>query len=581
MIPQKFGSIQFGADRFGGGGQFGVPAGDWATLMLESYQTIHGALAESVADELFNRCKSNYVDDAGTGYYFQTFGPPGLNKEDAEWILLFLFHGNIVAKLGFNGKTGDDPRWNFDGIIEAEVDPEDLPAHTLGTGAGIMTVSSTDGFSGVNDVRFEGNSFEGAFPRIGSIPNFALTNGLKTIYLSGGENNWNNSLADILVGIQKIDNGFNFQVTSCDLLEGNISTFASLVPVTVSSMQIRMTGASLITGDVAAFVVFEDLRYILLGSTAITEVSGLMLHASNNNINWLFLDDNVLDINSIDNALLSLVTSGLITSKAIIIKLEDNVAPSLAGYTNKLALEGLDWAGGGGSIAITVDLPINLMDGFDFEVGWMGVSGGLVLSPNEFDSDTDGGGITKGAVTTIGKNYLMYIEGTNTDGDFQVRAGTGLYKDFGAGAFDEWFIFRVAADEIIYLRTSGDEAIVQVNQMELYEISEVDILNDFNFNNWTLVNAIVNDADTFTATANGGNVSKPVCTTGKRYVLRLAGTISAGAVSVWVSAQVLPPQSGTFDTEVVFTALVSTLRIEIANDGAHIDVTKLELYQLD
>lgn len=91
--------------------------------------------------------------------YYTTFGPSGLNKTTADWIYLLTTSGNIVSRT--ITKSGNLLKWNLDGVT---VTQNILPAYTKGTNAGVVTMTSTDGWSGVTALAINTNSFTGVHP---------------------------------------------------------------------------------------------------------------------------------------------------------------------------------------------------------------------------------------------------------------------------------------------------------------------------------------------------------------------------------------------------------------------------------
>jgi hypothetical protein len=135
-------------------------SGDFASKMWVSYVQLNpGVYSEALATEFKRRMKPDYVDSAGVGYYYNTFGPSGLNKTTADWIYLLTTSGNIVSRTII--KSGNLLKWNLDGVT---VTQNSLPAYTKGTNAGIITMTSTDGWSGVTTFTIHANLFYGSLP---------------------------------------------------------------------------------------------------------------------------------------------------------------------------------------------------------------------------------------------------------------------------------------------------------------------------------------------------------------------------------------------------------------------------------
>lgn len=135
-------------------------SGDFASKMWASYTQLNpGVYSDAIATEFKRRMKPDYVDSAGVGYYYNTFGPSGLNKTTADWIYMLTTSGNIMSR-GIT-KSGALLKWNLDGTI---VTQNSLPAYTKGTNAGVVTMTSTDGFGGVTQVDIFSNPFNGVCP---------------------------------------------------------------------------------------------------------------------------------------------------------------------------------------------------------------------------------------------------------------------------------------------------------------------------------------------------------------------------------------------------------------------------------
>ena len=119
--------------------------GDFASKMWASYTQLNpGVYSDAIATEFKRRMKPDYIDSSGVGYYYNTFGPSGLNKTTADWIGIMVTSSATATKT--NTKTGAVMKWNMDGTIVAQ---NNTPAYVKGANAGIVTFTSTDGFGGV------------------------------------------------------------------------------------------------------------------------------------------------------------------------------------------------------------------------------------------------------------------------------------------------------------------------------------------------------------------------------------------------------------------------------------------------
>jgi len=124
---------------------------------------------------------------------------------------------------------------------------------------------------------------------------------------------------------------------------------------------------------------------------------------------------------------------------------------------------------------------------------------------------------------------------------------------------------------------------------EEQETHGVDLVDGWDFTTWPGVgNGEYVDADTFQTTAGGaGGIQKAVgIVIGKRYRVRVAGTIVSGVSSYRLFGQggtptIITPQSGTFDVTVDFTgASGSALYQYLTGAIAVCDITAFEVFEL-
>lgn len=127
----------------------------WEVLMLRSYQRLHGDMPSGAEDELWNRLQPGE-------YLYTTFGPDGQNKKRCDFVIAFKFTGNLSEKEWV--KTGDTLRWDADGTVYD--DSNNLPAHEIGEGDGILTVSTTDGWGGVTEIHIGLGILTGVMPNL-------------------------------------------------------------------------------------------------------------------------------------------------------------------------------------------------------------------------------------------------------------------------------------------------------------------------------------------------------------------------------------------------------------------------------
>lgn len=134
-----------------------------------------GAL-NKVANSWFEIDEVCIIDNSNIQFLYNFFGPNGLNKSTADYLMLFKTGGNLNANAWT--KTGATLRWNQDGTI---CNSNTMPAYARGTNLGIVTVTSTDGWDGVstissNQTRNSVNSFYGVFPLLYKLKNTSYIN---------------------------------------------------------------------------------------------------------------------------------------------------------------------------------------------------------------------------------------------------------------------------------------------------------------------------------------------------------------------------------------------------------------------
>ena len=128
----------------------------WPQLMVNNYKARHphANYSAAVLTELESRLTS--------GYLYDEFGPEssGQDKKICDFVYLFEFDGDLSQ--GQITKTGDVLRWDMDGEEYIQDSP---PQHDISTGEGIATVSSTDGWTGLTNLRMTNEaSYTGFLP---------------------------------------------------------------------------------------------------------------------------------------------------------------------------------------------------------------------------------------------------------------------------------------------------------------------------------------------------------------------------------------------------------------------------------
>lgn len=180
----------------------------WPQDMVDSYKSIHGDLPSGVESEFLSRLQPGE-------YLYTIFGPTGQNKTICNFVILFNFTGNLSSPKD-NHKSGDVLRWDADGTTYSQ---NNLPDHTK-DGAGILTVSSTDGWGGVTQLYFYSNPFNKTMlmPNWGGIGLDNLTH----LYIR---------YTDFLGTLERFSGLSSMQVldfNTCPYISGNLSSLAGL-----------------------------------------------------------------------------------------------------------------------------------------------------------------------------------------------------------------------------------------------------------------------------------------------------------------------------------------------------------------
>ena len=116
---------------------------DWQQNILDSYEVLRGDLSSEAELELTERlARGAYLDS--------TFGLNGQHRRSADFLAHFIINDNTTERAWI--KSGATMRWDIDGTVYNQ---NNFPEHTL-DGDGIVTLSSTDGFSGVTHLDMSG-----------------------------------------------------------------------------------------------------------------------------------------------------------------------------------------------------------------------------------------------------------------------------------------------------------------------------------------------------------------------------------------------------------------------------------------
>lgn len=217
----------------------------WADQMLASYRS-NPALAAwldanaGVEAELLSRLQPG-------GYLHTTFGPSGQNKTQCDFLIVMKITGDIAAG-ATTTKSGDALRWDIDGNIATQ---NNMPAYTLGAGAGVVTLSTTDGWSGITQINWSSR------PINLDIAALSAMTALAYLYLhSTGVSGDVGALSTLtaLVHLYLYATGVSGDV-------GALSTLTALTRIILNN-----TGVS---GDAGTLLTLPDLEFLYLYSTGV------------------------------------------------------------------------------------------------------------------------------------------------------------------------------------------------------------------------------------------------------------------------------------------------------------------------
>lgn len=161
--------------------------GNWIDLIIADFLSTNNHFSTAnqtyYSDWLKILFGKLYVDSAGTGYYYNTFGPEGQNREKATFFLLTFQEGNLPAGKVFQ-KTGATLRHNVGGTV---TNSNNTPAHTYDAAKPYWLISSTDGFSGLSAANY------GTCNLVKEIPSLLYTN---VLGLNFSVNNLTSDISD-------------------------------------------------------------------------------------------------------------------------------------------------------------------------------------------------------------------------------------------------------------------------------------------------------------------------------------------------------------------------------------------------
>ena len=195
----------------------------WPEKMLNSYVAINAPYVTYTQVE-----KDTILGRLSTAYIISTFGPAGQNKTICDFMMIF-WNSNTTTALTTktNTKTGATLRWNYgNGHIYSQ---NNLPAQV---NSGVISLTSTDAFSGYTTMDLSANTFRYKFP-IGSLPS-----GLSIVYLHTNQftGDWaNKTLSSVITQLYLYSNQFTGGIPNVTPHITNVFNFRAYSPNNFSS----------------------------------------------------------------------------------------------------------------------------------------------------------------------------------------------------------------------------------------------------------------------------------------------------------------------------------------------------------
>ena len=216
------------------------------------------------------------IDNSNSQFYYNVFGPNGLNRSVADYLMLFKAGGNLLANAWI--KSGATLRWNHDaGITNSNT----MPAYTRGSNLGIVTVSSTDGWNGVTNLVISQtstsvNSYYGNMPKFFSTLKTGGTKSRFQTYSNRFRIDFRNQQLALLSDSfynTNITNPGGIRVNISDLVGGSYSSFVALNGDKLNSWAKIIGDVTPLTNEFDVYVVisndnaiFGSLRNIIIGN---------------------------------------------------------------------------------------------------------------------------------------------------------------------------------------------------------------------------------------------------------------------------------------------------------------------------
>ena len=277
---------------------------DWSEAMAISYLEINNLNTYTPTQ------RAVIKERLSEPYIVNTFGVKGQNKTVCDFFLFFE-NSNTSTPLNTRGntKTGDVLRWNYGSGVYTQ---NDLPAEINN---GVITVTSTDGFSDWTTFDIASNTFIGYIPSLefhtNALTIFAFTNSslggeLDVDFSSNTIANFNITNSNMVMNIDEFENTtniVNFNINDCSGSYGNIKNLNGNPSLT--TLYARGTD---VHGWLDSITSIND-PIIFLQSTNITGYAGLNDIPAAWNNNNIFIEINKWSTPSIDKLLMEMDSS--------------------------------------------------------------------------------------------------------------------------------------------------------------------------------------------------------------------------------------------------------------------------------
>lgn len=307
----------------------------WAARMVVSYMAInaHDTFTDAAVLELLSRLQPG-------GYLHNTFGPPGTDEVDCGFLKLFTFNGDMAART--MAKTGVVFRWDIDGTVHNQ---NNWPVHVRNPLLpNVVTVSTTDGWTGLTSFDMKNNNIDGVLPYFGDCL------ALRYFY-----SNRNPSMVGSIPSFAGCTALFVFSIYAAwpgGQYTGDIPSFVGCS--NLSNFNIVWNDFS---GETPAFNAACPLVYLYISGNSFTthapniaQVSRIHLDARYNSLNQQAIDNYLLDYEAIKTAM-------ALSGKSYSILLNSNASgPSVVGLAAKQAIiDEFAATPGSGALMITHD----------------------------------------------------------------------------------------------------------------------------------------------------------------------------------------------------------------------------------